>query len=259
MPNIIEIKDLWKKYKNVEAVKGIDFSVKEGSFFALLGENGAGKSTTIHILSTLLKKSSGEVIINRHRIDEEDDAIRQDIGVVFQGNMLDQYLTVRENIEGRGFLYGMEKEVIRQTMLELSEKIGVIDILDRRYGKLSGGQKRRADIVRALINQPRLLIMDEPTTGLDPYARRCVWEVIKQLKEERKLTIFLTTHYMEEAACADEIVIMDSGEIKACGTPEQLRLQYSSDRLILIPKEPEGWNSSFVSFRSGIEKRRAAT
>jgi multidrug/hemolysin transport system ATP-binding protein len=233
MSDIIVVNNLWKRYQGIEAVKGISFSVEEGSFFALLGENGAGKSTTINIIATLLKKTSGDVIINHYHLDKEDEAIRNDIGIVFQENMLDKHLTVRENIISRGLLYGKSKKEIVGHMLELSEKIGIIDILDRRYGTLSGGQKRRADIVRALINNPRLLILDEPTTGLDPYARKCVWEVIKQLKEERKLTIFLTTHYMEEAVCADSIVIMDKGEIKAFGSPKQLRSEYSTDRLIL--------------------------
>lgn len=237
MPNIIEVRNLRKCYKSVEALKGIDFSVKEGSFFAFLGENGAGKSTAINIISTLLKKTSGDIIINNHQVDYEDHKIREDIGIVFQGNMLDKFLTVRENIIQRGVLYGLSKNEINNRMYELAETIGVADFLDRRYGKLSGGQKRRADIIRALINKPKVLILDEPTTGLDPYTRKSVWEIIKQLNEECNLTIFLTTHYMEETAGADYIVIMDSGEIKAVGNPEQLKSKYSSDRLILSSKD----------------------
>lgn len=239
MSEIIQVKSLVKTYKSVEAIKGIDFSVKEGSFFAFLGENGAGKSTTINIIATLISKTSGDVIINQHFIDQEDNKIRNDIGVVFQGNMLDKHLTVKENILNRGSLYGMSKKKITEYMMQLSEKIDIKDILDRRYGKLSGGQKRRADIVRALINKPKILILDEPTTGLDPYSRQCVWEVIRQLNKEDKLTIFLTTHYMEEAATADYVVIMASGEIKASGSPEQLKMKYSSDRLILYMKDTD--------------------
>lgn len=237
MTEVIRVRNLSKNYKNVEAVKEINFSVKEGSFFSFLGENGAGKSTTINIIATLIKKTSGDVIVNQHNIDKDDDLIRNDIGVVFQGNMLDKHLTVRENIISRGLLYGKSKKEINSYMMELSEKIGIKDILNRRYGKLSGGQKRRVDIVRALINKPAILILDEPTTGLDPYSRKCVWEVITQLNKEKKLTIFLTTHYMEEAACSDYIVILSEGEIKAAGTPEQLKANYSSDRLILSFKE----------------------
>lgn len=239
MPEVIEVKGLIKNYKDIQAVKGINFTVKKGSFFAFLGENGAGKSTTINIIATLIKKTSGDVIVNQHRIDQEDDLIRNDIGVVFQGNMLDKHLTVRENIINRASLYGISRNEISSYMLELSDKIGIREILDRRYGRLSGGQKRRVDIVRALINKPAILILDEPTTGLDPYSRKCVWEVISQLNKEKKLTIFLTTHYMEEAACSDYIVIMSEGEIKASGTPEQLKREYTKDRLVLTCKKKD--------------------
>ncbi len=256
MSEIIEVHNLCKVYKNVNAINGIDFSVKEGSFFAFLGENGAGKSTTINIISTLLKKTSGDVIVNQHHIDKEDEKVRNDIGVVFQGNMLDRHLTVRENIFSRGSLYGMSKKEIQKCMIELSERIDITDILDRKYGKLSGGQKRRADIVRALINKPKILILDEPTTGLDPYSRKCVWDVIRQLNKERKLTIFLTTHYMEEASCADYIVIMASGEIKAKGTPAQLKTAYSSDRLMLYLKDSNIDDSLLENMGYSYEKQR---
>ena len=239
MSNVIEVRDLKKSYKHAEAVKGIDFAVAEGSFFSLLGENGAGKTTTIHIIAALARKTSGEVLVNGHRLDHDDPAIRRDIGVVFQDHTLDRHLTVRENIVHRGALYGIPRKKINQRLDALGPRIGVTDFLDRPYGKLSGGQKRRADILRALINEPKVLILDEPTTGLDPYTRQSVWETIRRLKEERGLTVFLTTHYMEEAAAADRIVIMDRGVILASGTPEQLRLRYSSDRLILIPHNTE--------------------
>lgn len=236
MSEIIKVKGLIKNFKDIQAIKGIDFTVQEGSFFAFLGENGAGKSTTINIIATLIKKTHGEVIVNRHYIDKDDEFIRNDIGVVFQGSMLDKYLTVKENIINRGSLYGKSGKEIHGEMMELSEKLGIKDILNRRYGVLSGGQKRRVDIMRALINKPSILILDEPTAGLDPYSRKCVWEVINRLNREKKLTIFLTTHYMEEAACSDYIVIMSEGEIKASGTPEQLKKKYSKDRLVLICK-----------------------
>ena len=239
MLEIIEVKSLIKNYKDIQAVKGIDFTVQEGSFFAFLGENGAGKSTTINIIATLIKKTSGDVIINKHHIDQDDDLIRNEIGVVFQENMLDKHLTVRENIINRGSLYGKSNSEINSYMMELSEKIGIKDILDRRYGRLSGGQKRRVDIVRALIHKPSILILDEPTTGLDPYSRKCVWEVIRQLNKEKKLTIFLTTHYMEEAVSSDYIVIMSEGEIKASGTPEQLKMEYSKDQLVFTCKKKD--------------------
>lgn len=239
MPNVIEIKKLHKNYKQVEAVKGIDLAVGEGSFFSLLGENGAGKSTTINIIAALLQKTSGTVTINGHNVDRDPRAVRRDIGVVFQGHTLDRHLSVRENIIHRGALYGLSRSRAEACLCALAPKIGVEDFLDRRYGHLSGGQKRRADILRALINEPRILILDEPTTGLDPHTRQSVWETILNLKRENGLTVFLTTHYMEEAAGADHIVIMDRGSVRASGTPEQLRLRYSTDRLILIPRDAD--------------------
>ena len=234
---MIEVKDLVKDYKDIHAVKGISFSVKTGSFFAFLGENGAGKSTTINILSTRLKKTGGSVRIGEHYIDEDDNVIQRDLGVVFQGNMLDKFLTVRENLTMRGKLYGMKKEKISTRMDTLSQQMGLTEFLDRRYGQLSGGQKRRADIARALIHEPKLLVLDEPTTGLDPKTRQSVWQTIKSLSQETGLTVFLTTHYMEEAAQADYIVIIDAGEIKAEGSPQMLRSTYSTDRLVMIPKD----------------------
>ncbi|WP_010249987.1 ABC transporter ATP-binding protein [Acetivibrio cellulolyticus] len=234
---IIEVKNLKKNYHTLEAVKGINFSVKEGIFFAFLGENGAGKSTTINIISTLLRKSSGQVIVNNHELDKDDHGIRDSIGIVFQNNMLDHFLTVRENLISRGRMYGLSKEQLKKRIIELSSDLDAGEIIDKRYGSLSGGQKRKADICRALIHSPKILILDEPTTGLDPYTRQKVWEMMNKLRHENKLTIFLTTHYMEEAAQADYIVVIDKGMIKAEGTPESLRLKYSHDRLIIIPKD----------------------
>lgn len=235
----IEIKNLKKKYKNIEAVKDISFSVKKGSFFVFLGENGAGKSTTINILATLLKKTSGQVLIDGLKVDKDDKDIRHKLGVVFQKNMLDDFMTVKENLIHRGKLYKLSCDVIENQIEKLADQLGIRDYLDRKYGDLSGGQRRRADIARALINEPKLLILDEPTTGLDPYTRKCVWEAIKQLKQEKELTVFLTTHYMQEAAGADYIVVIDKGQIKAEGTYEMLRSQFSYDKLVLIPDVEE--------------------
>lgn len=235
MSAIIEVKDLKKSYRSQEAVKGISFSVEEGSFFAFLGENGAGKSTTINIISTLLGKSSGKVIVNGHELDHDDQGIRQSIGIVFQNNTLDKFLTVRENVISRGHMYGLERKQLNARISELSSALDAGEILDKRYGSLSGGQKRKADIFRALIHTPKILILDEPTTGLDPHTRQKVWEVLDKLRQENNLTIFLTTHYMEEAAKADNVVIIDKGTIKEQGTPETLRLKYSYDRLVLMP------------------------
>lgn len=234
---IIIVNDLYKNFGEIKAVKGISFRVKTGSLFAFLGTNGAGKSTTISIISTLLRKTSGEVIVNGNYVDKNDQQIRNDIGVVFQDNLLDPLLTVKENVIQRGIMYGIPKDEIKKRMNSLSKAIDVESFLNQKYGTLSGGQKRRADIIRALINRPKVLILDEPTTGLDPSTRKKVWQIIQLLKQEQSLTIFLTTHYMEEAAIADQIVVINEGNIVASGTPEELRILYSSDRLLIIPKE----------------------
>jgi len=247
--NIIEVRNLVKNFEEVKAVKGISFDVAEGSLFAFLGTNGAGKSTTISVISTLLKKTSGEVSVAGHTLDREDEEIRKNIGVVFQESLLDPLLTVRENVMIRGTLYGLSKEEIVRRMDNLAKEIDTADFMNQRYGKLSGGQRRRADIVRALINQPKILILDEPTTGLDPSTRKKVWEIIGKLKKEQNLTIFLTTHYMEEAAIADNIIVINKGVIVAEGTPEELRLRYSSDRLHIIPLK-----SKSEELKKAIEK-----
>lgn len=235
--SMIKVKSLKKSYGDFEAVKGIDFQVEEGSFVAFLGENGAGKSTTINMLATLLKKTSGEVMINGHMLDEKDELIRKNIGVVFQNNMLDDFMTVEENLISRGKLYGYGKKEFAQMIFKLSNQVGIHEILSKKYGKLSGGQRRRADIARALIGKPKVLILDEPTTGLDPYTRKNVWDCILQLRDEEALTVFLTTHYMEEAANADQIIIIDKGEIIENDSPANLKVKYSEDTLIFYPKE----------------------
>ncbi|MBN2878229.1 MAG: ABC transporter ATP-binding protein [Clostridia bacterium] len=232
---IIKVENLCKSYGDTEAVKKIRFDVEEGEFIAFLGENGAGKTTTINILSTLLKKTSGSVEINNAVLDKDDDYIRKSIGVVFQKNMLDDFLTVRENIMIRGKLYGLSKDEVNARLAGIAEKTGISGFLGRRYGKLSGGQKRRADIARALINSPRILILDEPTTGLDPATRINVWECVQSLRKEKNMTVFLTTHYMEEAAECDRIIILVKGRIAENDTPQNLKRKYSKDRLIMYP------------------------
>lgn len=236
MKDIIIIKSLSKNYGEIKAVDDISFSIREGSFFAFLGPNGAGKSTTINILCTLLQMSSGSVVIDGHSIGNDDKFIREKIGVVFQESVLDALLTVRENLEIRASFYGLKGSDFENRLAQISEATGISDILKRRYGKLSGGQRRRADIARALINTPKILFLDEPTTGLDPHTRKSVWRTVKTLQEEKKVTVFLTTHYMEEAAEADDVAIIDNGKIVAQGSPSQLRLKYSTDMLKVIPK-----------------------
>ncbi len=230
--NIIEINGLTKSYGGVKAVNDISFKVKRGEFFAFLGINGAGKSTTISIMCGQLSKNSGKVIIDGIDLDsgsQSVDIIKTRLGVVFQSSALDKVLTVRENLKSRAALYGICDDDFKKKLDYLTELFSLSDILDRRTGKLSGGQLRRVDIARALINDPDILILDEPTTGLDPQTRKSVWEIINQLRNEREMTVFLTTHYMEEAVDADYIVILDSGKVVANGTPLELKNKYTGD------------------------------
>lgn len=233
--SIIEVQKLTKSYDAYPAVKGITFQVQRGSLFAFLGTNGAGKSTTIEILCTLLDKTSGTVNINGITLSpQQNDLIRKSIGIVFQQSLLDDELSVKENIIHRGRLYGFSKKELLENWYFVKEALHLGDIEHQLYGTLSGGQRRRADIARAIIHKPVILFLDEPTTGLDPKTRLFVWEVMKYLQQELNMTIFLTTHYMEEAAVADEIVIMKQGTIVAAGTPHSLKERYASDLLSIV-------------------------
>lgn len=235
MEKIIEVRRLTKTYGDITAVNDIDFYVEKGKLFAFLGPNGAGKSTTIDMLCTLLKPDKGEIIINGYQIAKNDSKIRESIGVVFQDSLLDPLLTVRENLLTRAKFYQIPKSELKSRVEQAAIAADVMDFIDRPYGKLSGGQRRRADIARALVNTPKVLFLDEPTTGLDPQTRRSVWETITNLQVNQGLTVFLTTHYMEEAASADYVMIIDDGEIVAKGTPYELRNTYSTDMLKIEP------------------------
>lgn len=232
----INVENLCKQYGKQQAVKGISFTVEQGTLFAFLGENGAGKSTTIEILCTLLKKSSGQVTINGFTLDASNDNadIRKSIGVVFQQSLLDERLTVRENILHRGKTYGLSKTQLTDNYQFVSTYLHLEDIEKKKYGTLSGGQKRRADIARALIHRPSILFLDEPTTGLDPQTRQFVWQAIKQLQLETNMTVFLTTHYMEEAAVAHQVTVIKKGKIVAQGTPDALKTKYAYDSMALV-------------------------
>lgn len=232
----IKVENLCKQYGEQQAVKGISFTVEQGTLFAFLGENGAGKSTTIEILCTLLKKSSGQVTINGFTLDASNDNadIRKSIGVVFQQSLLDERLTVRENILHRGKTYGLSKAQLTDNYQFVSTYLHLEDIEKKKYGTLSGGQKRRADIARALIHRPNILFLDEPTTGLDPQTRQFVWQAIKQLQLETNMTVFLTTHYMEEAAVAHQVTVLKKGKIVAQGTPDALKTKYAYDSMALV-------------------------
>jgi len=239
MKKIIEVDSLVKNYGDVQAVKGISFYVEEGKLFSFLGPNGAGKSTTIDTLCTLMSFDSGTVSINDCNLKHEAQAIRKNIGVVFQDSVLDNLLTVRENLIIRAGLYENDKKAIKSMVDDVIEIAQLGEFLKRPYGKLSGGQRRRADIAAALLHKPKILFLDEPTTGLDPQTRVVIWETIKQLQQDTGMTIFLTTHYMEEAAESDYIVVIDHGEIVAKGTPATLKTEYASDSLRMVPNGVE--------------------
>ena len=236
MEKIIEVKNLCKNYGEVKAVKGIDFFVEKGKLFAFLGPNGAGKSTTIDVICTFLKATEGTVTVDGFTVGKDDVKIRKIIGAVFQDGLLDNILTVEENLYSRGSLYGLKGKSLADAVNNAANLVGVTELLKRPYGKLSGGQRRRCDIARALINTPKILFLDEPTTGLDPQTRKAVWEIIEKLKQNNGMTIFFTTHYMEEAAGADFVEIIDNGLIVAQGTPNQLKEKHSKDKLLLTPK-----------------------
>ncbi len=233
MNHIIEIKNLCKSFGDIKAVDNLSFNVKEGELFAFLGQNGAGKSTTISVICGRLLKDKGSVVINGKDIENNIEGIKRDIGVVFQNSVLDTPLTVYDNLCSRAALYGIYGEDLKKRLGELSSLLDLEPLMKRTLGKLSGGQKRRIDIARALLHNPKILILDEPTTGLDPQTRKNVWDVIRKLQQERGMTVFLTTHYMEEAANADNVVIIDSGRIAAEGTPHQLKTQYTGDYITL--------------------------
>ena len=237
MENIIEVRGLKKSYGNVRAVKGIDFYVEPGKIFAFLGPNGAGKSTTIDIICTFLKPDDGSVIVDGHVLGAEDASIRSSIGAVFQDNLLDNLLTVEENLKTRGSFYGLRGKELDTAAMRAARVTGITELMRRPYGKLSGGQRRRCDISRALVHMPKILFLDEPTTGLDPQTRKNVWETIVSLQKETGMTVFLTTHYMEEATGADYVIIIDDGQIVAKGTPSELKEKHTRDKLSLVTKD----------------------
>lgn len=233
MEHIIEINGLNKSFGDVKAVRDLSFHVQKGELFAFLGVNGAGKSTTISIMCGQLRKDSGSVVICGENIEHGLDKITRKLGVVFQNSVLDKSLSVRDNLRSRAALYGITGKKFKSRLSELAAMLDFETILDRTVGKLSGGQRRRVDIARALLHKPEILILDEPTTGLDPQTRKLLWDVVSDLRKSEKMTVFLTTHYMEEAADADYVVILDSGMIAAEGTPLELKNAYTGDFITL--------------------------
>ena len=233
MGDIIRIDHLSKRFGEVKAVDDLSFRVREGELFAFLGINGAGKSTTINMMCGQLSKDSGSIVIDGQELDGNVDSVKRELGVVFQSSVLDSALSVRDNLESRAALYGITGEAFRERLAELAGLLGFEDLLKRPVGKLSGGQRRRIDIARALFHKPKILVLDEPTTGLDPQTRRILWDVVSSLRRSENMTVFLTTHYMEEAGEADYVVIIDSGRISAEGTPLELKNAYTGDYITL--------------------------
>ncbi len=243
-PNDILVVDhLVKTYDNFTAVDDISFSVRSGSLFAFLGLNGAGKSTTINIITNILNMDSGHIYVDGYNLTKHPDLIKNKIGIVFQNSVLDPVLTPKENLALRAGFYGLKGEEWAQREKVLVDMLGLESFMNRPVGKLSGGQRRRVDIARAMVHNPKLLILDEPTTGLDPQTRQSVWELVNALREKTKMTVFLTTHYMEEAEKATFVVIMDKGKIIAQGTPTELKNSYSGDYVILYHKNTEEYEN----------------
>lgn len=258
MANVIEISRLNKSFGDVKAVQDLSFRVADGELFAFLGVNGAGKSTTINIICGQLAKDSGTVEICGTSLDKDSDAIKRSLGVVFQNSVLDQNLTVRDNLESRAALYGIGGKALKKRLDELSEVLDFKDLFKRTVGKLSGGQRRRIDIARALLHEPKILILDEPTTGLDPQTRKLLWDVVDKMRREKNMTVFLTTHYMEEAADADYVVILDSGKIAAEGTPLELKNTYTGDFITIYNTDESAVKSLGYPYQSLRDAYRVA-
>ncbi len=246
--DMIVIEHLNKSFGSVKAVDNLRFKVKKGELFAFLGVNGAGKSTTISMICGQLSADSGNIFVGGHNVKHGSREIKEIIGVVFQDGVLDKPLTVRENLKSRAALYGITGKTFEKRLQELTEIFGFQEFIDRPVGKLSGGQRRKIDIARALIHKPQILILDEPTTGLDPQTRKTIWEIIETLRQNEGLTVLLTTHYMEEAATASYVVIIDHGSIAAEGTPYELKNAYVRDYLSIYDVTKEEMDSLQVDY-----------
>jgi ABC-2 type transport system ATP-binding protein len=233
MPPAIEVKDLKKSFGDVEAVRGVSFTVEPGEVFGFLGPNGAGKTTTINMLCTLAKPTTGSAFVAGHDVVTERDDVRRHIGLVFQDPTLDGYLTAEQNLRLHAELYGVDRAAIPARMEQM---LAMVDLADRRDAQVmtfSGGMRRRLEIARGLMHSPRVLFLDEPTIGLDPQTRSSIWRYIRALQKTEETTIFMTTHYMDEAEFCDRIAIMDRGEIVVLDTPEALKASVGADRVAI--------------------------
>jgi ABC-2 type transport system ATP-binding protein len=236
----VSVRGLTKRYGDFEAVRGIDLDVKPGETFGFLGPNGAGKSTTIKILCTLVEPSTGSATVAGHDVVRGRDDVRRNIGLVFQDTTLDGYLTAELNLRFHAELYGVPKKVMTDRIRQVMEMVGLWDRRDSLVGTFSGGMKRRLEIARGLLHSPRVLFLDEPTVGLDPQTRSSIWGYIRELREAEEITIFLTTHYMDEAEYCDRIAIIDQGRIQAIGTPDELKAMVGGDVVTVTTADNDG-------------------
>ncbi len=253
-PPAVVVEDLVKTFDQVQAVRGVSFEVATGEVFGFLGPNGAGKTTTINMLCTLAKPTAGHARVAGHDVVRERDDVRRNIGLVFQDPTLDGYLTAAQNLRLHAELYGVQSSLVEPRMQQVMEMVGLWERRDGIVGTFSGGMRRRLEIARGLMHSPRVLFLDEPTIGLDPQTRRSIWTYIRELKEREEITIFMTTHYMDEAEWCDRIAIMDHGQIVALDSPETLKAQVGQDRVTIHTEDDEAAIRALVA-RFGIEAR----
>ncbi|HUA06849.1 MAG TPA: ATP-binding cassette domain-containing protein [Solirubrobacteraceae bacterium] len=255
-PMAIEVHGLKKNYDEVEAVRGVEFEVATGEVFGFLGPNGAGKTTTINMLCTLVMPTAGSASVAGHDVVHERDDVRRNIGLVFQDPTLDGYLTAEQNLRLHAELYGVQSDLVKPRMQQVMTMVGLWERKDSVVGTFSGGMRRRLEIARGLMHSPRVLFLDEPTIGLDPQTRRSIWEYIRELKEREEITIFMTTHYMDEAEWCDRIAIMDHGEIVALDSPETLKAGVGTDRVMIHTDDNDAAIAALAE-RFGIEARKS--
>jgi ABC-2 type transport system ATP-binding protein len=256
MTAAISVHSLTKTFDEIEAVKGVDFEVANGEVFGFLGPNGAGKTTTINMLCTLAKPTSGHASVAGHDVVSQRDDVRRNIGLVFQDPTLDNYLTATQNLKLHAELYGVRSDLVKPRMEQVLQMVGLWDRRDTKTMTFSGGMRRRLEIARGLMHSPRVLFLDEPTIGLDPQTRRSIWTYIRELKQQEHITIFMTTHYMDEAEWCDRIAIMDHGQIVALDAPETLKAQVGKDR-VMIHTDDDEQTIAALEQRFGIEARLA--
>jgi ABC-2 type transport system ATP-binding protein len=255
-PPAIEVRQLVKNYDEVQAVQGVSFEVAPGEVFGFLGPNGAGKTTTINMLCTLATPTAGEARVAGHDVVHERDDVRRNIGLVFQDPTLDNYMTGAQNLKLHAELYGLQRDLVDPRMQQVLEMVGLWERRDSPVGTYSGGMRRRLEIARGMMHSPRVLFLDEPTIGLDPQTRRSIWSYIRELKEREEITIFMTTHYMDEAEWCDRIAIMDHGEIVALDAPEVLKAGVGTDR-VTIHTDDDDATIAALADRFGIEARKS--